>query len=76
MIDLSYGDIAEMTAKERVALPAKYHRPFFDSLGVPHSWLCEVCWDSENAWVTAWPCNPAIDGGLELADELGLKASR
>jgi hypothetical protein len=64
----------ELTYAERVALPPAYHQPFFDGLGVPHSWLCAVCWDDD--LVTSWPCEPATAGGVELAAHLGLKAHR
>lgn len=66
----------ELTYAERVALPAPYHQPVFDGLGVPHSWQCAVCWDAEEGIVTAWPCAPATTGGVELAAHLGLEAHR
>lgn len=69
-----WEDLVDMTLEQKEALPAKHHWPFFDSLGEPNAWLCTVCWDEGT--VTGWPCAAATKGGLELADELGLKATR
>lgn len=68
--------MAELAEDERVDLPAVYHRPYFDSLSDPPTWVCEACYG--DGWATAWPC-PAADtrsGGVELADSLGLRCSR
>lgn len=64
-------DLLDMTEEERMALPATYHRPLFDGLGEPHSWICEVCWG--DGWQTSWPCDPATSGGLELAQGSGMR---
>jgi hypothetical protein len=63
-------DPLELSEDERQALPARYHTPHFDGLGKPHSWICQVCWG--DGWQTSWPCQPAIDGGVEVARALGL----
>jgi len=65
---------AELSEGEREALPGVYHRPFFDALGRPHSWVCEVCWG--DGWSTGWPCPAALSEGVELAESLGLGVSR
>lgn len=62
--------ITELTEDQRKALPAHYHRPFFDALSTPSAWVCEVCWG--DGWSTQWPCLPARDGGIELAKSLNL----
>ena len=67
-------NIDDLTTEERIALPAEDHRPGFDALGKPNSWICIVCWG--DGFTTAWPCQPAIDGGAELADALGLLVIR
>lgn len=64
------GETAGMTGDQRRALPAICHRPMADTTTRPHSWLCEVCWG--DGCSTAWPCESAIKGALELAVELGL----
>lgn len=64
-------DLCEMTDEQRVALPAIYHRPVFDGLGMPHSWICSACWG--DCWQTSWPCEPATKGGVELGRALGLE---
>lgn len=63
-------DPQELTYEERQALPAAYHKPHFDGLGRPHSWICSVCWD--DGVQTSWPCGPATSGGVELARALNL----
>lgn len=68
---LSAGDLVELDEVERQALPAVYHRPVFDGLGEPHSWICAVCWG--DGWQTSWPCQPATAGGVELGRALGLE---
>jgi hypothetical protein len=65
------SDLQEMTDEERCALPAVEHRPVFDGMGFPHSWICAVCWG--DGWQTSWPCGPATKGGLELGRALGLE---
>jgi hypothetical protein len=65
----------ELTYSQRRALPAAYHQPHWDGLGVPHSWVCQVCWDDGET--TAWPCEAANTGnaGLEVARAAGLSYS-
>jgi len=65
----------ELNYAQRQALPAAWHRPHWDGLGVPHSWICTVCWD--DGLVTAWPCEVAQAGnnGLEIAQAIGLSYS-
>lgn len=60
----------ELSAEQRESLPVAYHRPFFDGLGTPQSWSCEVCWGE--GYSTAWPCPTALSDGVELARLLGL----
>lgn len=67
-------DLSEMDEAERVALPAIYHRPVFDGLGMPNAWVCDACWG--DGWSTRWPCAPAIAGGVELGRALGLEVLR
>lgn len=64
-------DVMELTEDERVALPAVHHRPVFDGMGKPHTWICAVCWG--DGWMTKWPCKPATRGGKELGEALGLE---
>ena len=72
---ISYEELVDLdTMEQREALPAVYHRPVFDDLIRPRGWFCEVCWLEGE--ITGWPCEPAIKGGLEIADALGLKAHR
>ena len=33
-------NIDDLTTEERIALPAEDHRPGFDALGKPNSWIC------------------------------------
>jgi hypothetical protein len=61
----------EMEEAERIALPAIHHRPVFDGLASPHSWICAVCWG--DGWTSGWPCAPATAGGRELGKALGLE---
>jgi hypothetical protein len=65
------GQMAELTEDERKALPAIHHRPHWDGLGKPHSWICTACWG--DGWQTSWPCEVATAGGRELAQHLGLE---
>lgn len=60
----------ELPEAERKALPAKFHQPIWDGLGVPHSWICAQCWGED--WVSTWPCEIATTGGLEVAKASGL----
>lgn len=71
---IDWEDLVDMTLEEKAALPVRFHRPYFDAMGSPNLWLCEVCWDEGT--VTGWPCDTATDNGLELADQLGFKAIR
>ena len=66
---LTQGDPGELTYEQRVALPAPFHKPLFDGLGKPNSWICAVCWDE--SLQTSWPCTPAVVGGVELAKAIG-----
>ena len=63
-------DLPFMEEAERIALPAVYHRPVFDGLAEPHSWICDVCWG--DGWTKRWPCEAATKGGVELGRSLGL----
>jgi hypothetical protein len=63
--------LPDLTDDEREALPAAYHRPVFDGMARPHSWICAACWG--DGWTTQWPCEPATAGGLELAKAIGLE---
>lgn len=65
--------VSELTAAERVALPARYHQPHWDGLGTPHSWICQACWG--DGWQTPWPCDVATRGGREVAEAAGLSYS-
>ncbi|MFE7237254.1 hypothetical protein [Streptomyces sp. NPDC057580] len=60
----SYEVLVEMTMEEREALPARFHVPQFDDLGVPNAWLCRVCWTE--GVVTSWPCNTAMKHGATV----------
>lgn len=74
---ISTGELVEMTYAQRRGLPAVHHRPHFDDLSEPASWVCSVCsvcWDDGET--NAWPCTPTTTGGRELADLLGLGISR
>lgn len=71
---ISGDELLAMTYLERQSLPARHHTPHFYDLGSPAGWICTVCWDDGE--VNAWPCAPAIAGGVELADALGLGYSR
>lgn len=68
--------MAELSDDERTGLPGQYHRPHFDSLGVPPAWICEACWS--DGCTTAWPCAAVIcrEDGLALAESLNLGCSR
>jgi len=59
-----YEDLVEMTMEQRAALPARFHIPRFDDLGMPNMWLCCVCW--EDGLVTQWPCATARKYGTEV----------
>lgn len=69
--EITPGSYIEMSEAERQALPAIHHRPVFDGLGYPHTWICAVCWG--DGWTTRWPCDPATAGGRELGAALGLE---
>jgi len=64
-------DLVALSEQERQALPAVFHAPVFEDLGKPHAWICAVCWG--DGWMTKWPCRPAITGGKELGEALGLE---
>lgn len=66
-------DLLSLTFTERKALPAKYHQPYWDGLGSPHSWICAVCWDDGET--TGWPCEVANAGnnGLAIAQHSGME---
>jgi hypothetical protein len=70
----AYEDLMDMTDDQRVALPAEHHRPVFDGLGEPHSWICAVCWG--DGWQTSWPCEAATVGGVDLGRSLGVQVVR
>lgn len=67
---IDHDELAAMTYLERQSLPARHHRPHFDGLAFPHSWICSVCWDDGET--RAWPCAAATAGGVEVAQALGL----
>lgn len=67
---ISHDDLLDLTYEQRQALPARHHRPHFDRLATPHSWICAVCWD--HGLTTGWPCEAATAGGVEIARALGL----
>lgn len=67
-------DLLELTYEERVALPARFHRPLFMDLSTPSYWMCTACWDDDGL-TTGWPCAPARAGGLEVAKACGLEFS-
>lgn len=64
------GWMVELTEAQRVELPAVYHRPHFYGLAEPVAWICEACWGE--GWTTAWPCDVATAGGVDLAKSLGV----
>lgn len=73
LIELEKSDrfsIGELTEEQRVALPAIYHRPHFNGLVTPKSWRCAVCWGE--GWTQLWPCEKAVESGVELAESLGV----
>ena len=59
-----YEDLLDLTDDERLALPARFHTPQFDSLGRPNMWQCRVCWG--DGWVTQWPCKAAQENGAQV----------
>lgn len=59
-----YEDLLDLTDDERLALPARFHTPQFDSLGRPNMWQCRVCWG--DGWVTQWPCKAAQENGTQV----------
>lgn len=63
-------DLLELTEEQRKALPPEYHRPYFEGLGRPRSWICEVCWG--DGWNQQWPCDAALQHGVDLAKSLGV----
>ena len=75
--DLKPGDdgtVMELSVPQRLALPAAFHRPVWDDLGRPRSWLCAVCYG--DGWVTPWPCSVAgSDGGAVVLDPRGLASA-
>jgi hypothetical protein len=72
-MNISDGEIIEMTYEQRRALPGEYHQPHWDGLGVPHSWICTVCWD--DGLTHAWPCDVATREGKAVAEAGGMKFS-
>lgn len=62
----------EMDETERLALPARYHRPAFVGVGRPQVWCCAVCWG--DGWTASWPCEVVArgDGAVEVAKTLGV----
>lgn len=58
-----YEDLPE-TLAEREKLPARFHVPMWDGDGVPHAWLCAVCW--EEGVTCQWPCKVASEQGGEV----------
>lgn len=64
------GWTVELTETQRLSLPGVYHRPVFDGLSQPHAWICEVCWG--DGWTQRWPCGPATEAGVELAQSLNV----
>lgn len=59
-----YETLLDLTYAQRQALPARFHVPVWDGDGVPHAWLCAVCWD--DGVVTSWPCTAAVEHGAEV----------
>lgn len=60
----AYDDLGDLTYEQRQALPARFHVPVWDGDGVPHAWLCAVCWDDGE--VCRWPCATAAEHGGEV----------
>jgi hypothetical protein len=67
---LPHVDLLELTEAQRRELPPIYHRPYFNGLGKPHTWICEVCWG--DGVTQMWPCSVALENGVEVARSLGL----
>lgn len=61
------------TMAQRQALPARLHQPHWDGMGVPHGWICQVCWD--DGVQTLWPCDVATEGGKAVAEASGMSFS-
>jgi hypothetical protein len=69
------GLINELSAPQRLALPAAFHRPVWDDLGRPNLWHCAVCWG--DGWFTKWPCEAAsTDGGSVVLDPKAVVQAR
>lgn len=59
-----YEALLDLTYEQRQQLPARFHVPVWDGDGVPHAWLCAVCWDDGE--VCRWPCSTAARCGGEV----------
>lgn len=59
-----YEDLVDLTDDQRAALPARFHIPVFDDLGVPNAWHCAVCWG--DGWSAGWPCEAAVKNGSDV----------
>ena len=64
--------VYDLTYEERRQLPGDYHQPVWDGLGVPHFWVCSVCWD--DGLQNGWPCEQARREGEKAARSGGLQA--
>lgn len=60
-----YGDLMDLTADERTALPARFHTPVWHGRP-PGEFVCRVCPDDEDGYYTPWPCVPAREAGPEV----------
>ncbi|MFH8804113.1 hypothetical protein ACH4F6_31745 [Streptomyces sp. NPDC017936] len=63
-----YELLAGFSLEENAKLPARFHVPVFDDLGVPNAWHCAVCW--EDGVVTGWPCATATEQGTKVFSPL------
>jgi hypothetical protein len=68
-----YNSTWELSAEERVALPAEYHQPVWMDLSRPRSWICAQCWDEYST--TEWPCEVAAKDGRAVAAAGGMKVA-
>jgi hypothetical protein len=59
----SFEELPESLEK-RQKLPARFHIPQWDGDGMPHAWLCAVCW--EEGVTSQWPCTTAYEQGGEV----------
>lgn len=75
--DAKPGDdalLSELSAPQRLALPAAFHRPYWMGSSSPPLWICAACWG--DGWSTAWPCEPArLDGGTVVLDPKAVLAA-